>query len=310
MRVAVVGAGAIGGWLATRLAAAGAAEVHLVARGEALSAVRDRGLRLEDPLDGDATASVHATDDAGEIGPVDAVLFGVKAYDAESAARQHLPALVGDGDGVVVPLLNGVDAADQCATVVGADHVAAGIAYVFASLASPGVVRRTGGPGRVVMGELADGTRGRLDELAAALRAAGVDAQVTDDVRRALWDKFAFIVATSGLTAATRLPLGALRDVPASWALFRRVVEETYAVARARDVEVADGAVDKAVAFAEALPAESRSSLFNDLAAGRRLELDALQGAVVRLGAERGVPTPACEALVAVLAPYAAGVPH
>ncbi|HZI95949.1 MAG TPA: 2-dehydropantoate 2-reductase [Actinomycetales bacterium] len=309
MRVAVVGAGAIGGWLGTRLAASGAAEVHVVARGEALSAIREFGLRLEDALDGDAEAAVHATDDAAEVGQVDAVLFSVKAYDAETAARQHLPALVADG-GVVVPLLNGVEAADQCAAVVGADRVAGGIAYVFAAVASPGVVRRTGGPGRVVVGEIASGTRARLEQLVAVLRGGGVDAQVADDARRALWDKFAFIVAVSGLTAATRLPIGELRESPAAWSLFRRVVEEAYAVARASGVDVPAGAVDTVLSFAEDLPGQSRSSLYDDLAAGRRLEVDALQGAVVRIGAELGVPTPSCETLAAVLAPHAAGAPH
>src|SRR5680860_1527968 len=216
MRVAVVGAGAIGCWLATRLAASGAAEVHVVARGRALTAIREFGLRLEDALDGDAEAAVHATDDAAEVGPVDAVLFSVKSYDA-------------------------------------------------------------------------------------------VDAQVADDARRAMWDKFAFIVAVSGLTAATRLPIGELRDRPAAWSLFRRVVEEAYAVARASGVDVPAGAVDTVLSFAEGLPGQSRSSLYDDLAAGRRLEADALQGAVVRIGAELGVPTPSCETLAGVLAPHAAG---
>lgn len=303
MRIAVVGAGSVGGYLGARLAAAGA-EVRLVARGAHLAAIRAHGLAVRSPL-GDVHVDVPATDDAAEIGACDVVLVGVKAYDLEDAAAAHLPHLVGPGS-VVVPLQNGVDSAERLAAVVGRDQVIGGLAIIFAGIVEPGVVAHTGGPAKLVFGEL-DGTLSeRVRRLEQWCAAAGIDAEASDDIRLALWHKYAFICAVAGTTAAVRLPLGEIRAAQASWALFRRLLEETYAVAAAADgVAVPAGAVEERLAFAERLEAESYSSLHDDLVAGRRMELDALHGALVRRAGELGVPVPAAAAVHGVLEPWA-----
>jgi 2-dehydropantoate 2-reductase len=302
VKIAVLGAGGVGGYFGGRLAAAGN-EVHLLARGDHLAALRDDGLRVRS-LKGDFTADVHATDDPSAVGRCDAVLFCVKSYDTREAAARLAP-MLGD-DTAVVSLQNGVDNEETIAAVVGAGHVLGGAAFIFSTIAAPGVIAHTGGPARIVFGEL-DGVRTpRVERLLAACQEAGVDAAVPPDIRVVLWSKFAFICAVAGMTAAVRLPLGEIRAEPASWAMFRRLLTEVVAVARAEGVALGPDVVREQVALAEAQGPDVYSSLHHDLVNGNRLELDALHGAVVRRGARRGVPTPANEAVYAILAPWAA----
>jgi 2-dehydropantoate 2-reductase len=301
MRIAVVGAGGVGGWLAARLWAAGA-DVHVVARGGHLAAIQERGLVLTSPA-GDVRAMVDATDDVAAVGPCDAVLFCVKAYDTDRAAVV-LPALCTDRT-IVASLQNGIDNVDRLARVVGRAHVVGGLALIASAIAEPGMVRHSGGPARVVFGDLRGAAEARAAELVDACSVPGVDARLSPGIEAALWDKFAFLCALAGTTATTRLPLGDVRACPASWALFGELVAEVFAVARAAGVDVADDAEERQVAFAEGLEPHIRASLHHDLVAGRRIELDALHGTVVRLGAEHGVPTPASGAVHAILRPHA-----
>lgn len=302
MKIGVVGAGGVGGYFGGRLATAGH-DVHFLARGAHLAAIRSGGLRVRS-VKGDFTADVAATDDPHAIGRCDAVLFCVKSYDTAAAAAGLAP-MVGD-DTAVVSFQNGVDNEEQLAAMVGADHVLGGAAFIFATIEAPGVIVHTGGPARIVFGELNGVRTERVERLLAASRSAGIDADVPSDIRVVLWAKLAFICAVAGMTATVRRPLGDIRDDEAAWAMFRRLVGEVVAVGRAEGVALAPDTVDQQVALAAAQPAGAYSSLHHDLVNGNRMELEALHGTVVRRGARRGVPTPASEAVYAILSPWAA----
>jgi 2-dehydropantoate 2-reductase len=303
VKVAIVGAGGVGGFLAARLAAAGR-DVHLIARGAHLDAIRTRGLRLRS-VDGDLHATVHAVADAAEIGPCDAVMVAVKAFDLDAVVGTHLPPLLHERT-AVISLQNGVEGEPRLVEAVGPSRVVGGVAYIFSGIAEPGVIAHTGGPGRLVIGEL-DGRRSqRVEELRDTCARAGIEVEVSDDIHAALWHKFAFICAQAGTTAAVRLPIGEIRDTRASWRLFSALLEEVYAVAAAEGVAVPDDAVQQRLDVAGTLPERMFSSLHDDLVAGRRMELDALHGTVLRLAAHHGVAVPATTAVHAVLSPWAA----
>ncbi len=206
---------------------------------------------------------------------------------------------------MVISLQNGIDNEEKLAARIGAERVAGGAAYIFAAIAEPGVIRHTGGPARIVFGEL-DGRRtARLEGFLAACQRAGIDARLVDDIRVALWTKYIMICAQSGLTAATRQPLGVVRDTPPSWNLFRQVLEEGVNVARAEGVAVPDDLVERTLTNMAALPPNLYSSLYDDLVAGRRIEVETLQGELSRRAERAGVPAPATSALYAVLLPQA-----
>ncbi len=301
MRIAVVGAGGVGGYFGGRLAAAGV-DVAFVARGPHLNAIQERGLRV-DSVKGDFTVSVTAYEDPADIGPCEFVLYCVKSYDTDSAAMGLRP-LIGPNT-AVVSLQNGIDNEARLAAIIGAEHVVGGAAFIFASIVEPGVVAHTGGPARLVFGEL-DGSRTpRIEQLLAACRRGGVDADVPADVRLTLWTKFAFICATAGMTSAVRLPLGDIRDCEESWLMFRRIVAEVAELASVEGVALEGNVVEQQIGFAAALPPESYSSLYNDLVSGRRMELEALHGTVVRKARHHGLPVPANEAVYSVLRPLA-----
>jgi 2-dehydropantoate 2-reductase len=301
MRIVVIGAGAVGGYFGARLANAGH-EVALVARGAHLAAIRERGLRVLSPL-GDVTVRVPAGDDPSAYGPADVVLVCVKAYDTESASAGILP-LVG-ADTAVVSLQNGVDNEEKLAAVLGAEHVVGGAAFIFSTTTSPGVVVHTGGPARIVFGEPGGERSPRLVGFLDACTGAGISAGLTADIRGVLWMKFAFICATAGMTAAVRLPLGDICAGEPSWGMFRRLFAEVVGVARAEGVRLTDDDVERQLAFVADLPPTSYSSLHHDLTTGRRMELEALHGTVVRRAARHGVAVPANEAVYAILEPWA-----
>jgi len=264
MKLAVFGAGGVGAYLGARLADAGH-EVHLIARGEHLQALRADGLRLES-VAGDTTVRLPATDDPAEVGPCDAVLFCVKAYDTRSAAAELAPLL--EAGTALVSFQNGVDNERWLADEIGEKYVCGGVAYIFSTIGAPGVVEHTGGPARFVYGELDGEPTDRIRRLDGALSAApGVEAVLADDVRVELWRKFVFICAQAGVTAATRLPVGEIRETETTWRLYRRVMEEVAAVARAEGVDLPDGTVDEWAEFARELDPESYSSLHHDLEA-------------------------------------------
>jgi 2-dehydropantoate 2-reductase len=302
MRITVIGAGGVGGYFGGRLVQAGV-DVTFLARGAHLEALQRDGLSVRS-IRGGFTVPVEATEDVGSIGSADFVLVTVKSYDSGRVAEM-LPTLIG-GHGAVVSLQNGVDNEDRFAAVVGEDRVVGGAAYIFATIAEPGVIEHTGGPASVVVGEWGGGTSERVAALVERFRAAGVDTEESSDIRGVLWAKFAFICAQAGVTAAVRLPIGEIRSQPAGRELFRALATDVCAVAAAEGVDLPVDLPARTLGIADALDPNSFSSLHHDLVHGNRLELDALLGEVIRRGERRGVDVPTTKAVYGVLAPWAA----
>jgi 2-dehydropantoate 2-reductase len=301
MRIAVYGAGGVGGYFGGRLAQAGA-EVHLIARGAHLQALRKHGLRVRS-VKGDFEVQAFATDDPADVGPCDFVLFCVKSFDTDAAAARLGP-LVGE-DTAVVSLQNGVENEEKIARAVGEDHVMGGAAFIFAEITKPGVIVHTGGPTSIMFGELDGRTSQRAKRLLACCEQAGFEAELSANIKTVLWAKLAFICAQAGMTAAVRLPIGEIRTAAAGWAAFSRLVAEVCAVAEADGNPVPGTAKERALALAQAAEPGSFSSLHDDLVAGRRMELDALHGFVVRRAAQHGLAVPTSEAVYAILQPWA-----
>jgi 2-dehydropantoate 2-reductase len=306
MRVTVMGSGGTGGYFGGLLARAGL-DVTFVARGPHLDAIRAQGLTVRSRLMGDFTVPARVTADPAEAGPADLILFCVKAYDTESAARR-LGRAVGPAT-VILPVQNGIDSAERIGRVIEPGHVIGGLAAVSSVVAAPGVIEHRAGPDVIQLGELNGGPSPRAERIADMLRGAGIKAQVRPDIRVALWEKFVLICGLSGLTALTRLPIGTVLADAETRTLFRQTIEETDAVGQAEGVVLPRGIVERTVKFFDASDPAIRGSLYYDLAAGRRLEIETLNGTVVRLGRARGVPTPANFAIYATLRPYADGPP-
>jgi 2-dehydropantoate 2-reductase len=301
-RIAVLGAGGVGAYFGLRLARGGA-EVHLIARGRHLEALQSRGLSIRSP-GGEVNARLPATDDPNEVGPCDYVLFCVKSFDTLDAAK-GLPALM-DDQTTVVSLQNGVDNEDVIAEELGKpQQVMAGVAYVGSSVVEPGVVEDVGSPIRLVFGEW-NGTRAeRGVGLLRACKAAGLDAEYSFDIGRELWSKMAFMCAIGGITAASRMPIGEFRTVPSTRKMFQAILAEVAQVGRAEGVDLPVDLVDKYMALADRTSPGNFSSLYKDLVAGNRLELDALHGTIVRRAEKHGISVPACESIYALLLPAA-----
>ncbi|WP_448188565.1 2-dehydropantoate 2-reductase [Azospirillum sp. sgz301742] len=306
MRIAVMGAGAVGGYFGARLLAAGA-DVAFLARGRHLAAILKDGLRIESGSGELHLTDVTATDDPASIGPVDVVLFAVKLWDTEDAARSIRP-LVGPRTAVIT-LQNGVTSLDTLSTALGAEHVVGGVAHIAAQVFAPGIIRHTGTLARMSFGEL-DGSRSERLTLFHGLAAkAGFDAIFSTDILSMIWEKFTFLAPFSGVTALTRQPVGIIRAVPETRALFLDAVAEVAQLAHAKGVHLGPDVVERIGGLVDGLVPEMKSSMLNDLERGGRLELPWLSGAVARMGREMAVPTPVHRAIAAALAPYADGPP-
>ena len=289
MRIAVFGTGAVGGYFGGRLAQAGE-DVVFIARGAQLRALRERGLRVESPKGDFSVVPAQATDDQDQVGTVDVVLVGVKAWQVSEAAEAMRP-LVGP-DTFVVPLQNGVEAPEQLAAVLGDDHVLGGLCRIVSFLVEPGHVRHAGLEPYVAFGELDDRPSGRAERLRAAFARAGVTAEVPSDIRVAMWGKFLFIASFSGVGAVTRAPAGVLRSLPETRRLLEQAMHEVLAVAHARGIALPEQSIPNTMALIDGLPPEGTASMQRDIMAGRPSELESQNGAVVRLGQEVGVATP------------------
>lgn len=300
MRIAVFGVGGVGGYFGGRLAKAGV-EVVFIARGEHLRAIKERGLRV-DSLDGDFLVSpAHAAEYPSEVGPVDAVILGVKAWQVPEIADSLKP-LMGP-DSFVVPLQNGVEAPAQLTAVLGAHHVLGGLCYVLSFIIGPGHIKHAAMKPSVVFGEL-DGTRTeRAERLLKIFCDAGVAAEMATDIHAAMWEKFLFIASMSGVGAVTRAPVGVSRALPETRRLFELCAQEIAAVAAARGIKLMGDAVASTMAKIDNLPAESTASMQRDIMAGLPSELSAQNGAVVRLGREAGIFTPFNEYIYGSLLP-------
>ena len=309
MRFAIMGSGAVGGYYGAKLAHAGH-DVTFIARGAHLQAIRERGLHVRSPMLGSFTVHAPAEEDTSRVGVVDVVLVAVKAYDNATALPTIVP-LMGPSSAVLT-LQNGVDSTSEVAAVVGEQATIGGTAYIATALSAPGVIEQTGTHRRIVFGEVF----GDLPCLTARTRAlhdvlAGADIQseVVDDGRVPIWEKFIFLVALAGFTGASRLPIGPLWADSIVRAQFLEACREVERLARAEGVGVAPDVVDRIDAYVRGIPGTMRSSLLIDLSQGKRIEVEALQGSVVRRAARLGLPAPIMATLYAVLKPYADGTP-
>jgi len=304
VKIAVMGAGGVGGYFGARLAQSGA-DVTFIARGAHGAAIRESGLKVFSPNGDVLVQPAKATDDPSRVGAVDAVMFCVKLWDVESGAEQCRPLL--GADTAVISFQNGVDAEERIAAILGAEHAVGGVAAISAFIESPGVIRHTGKMAWLKYGELDGRPSPRIEAFDAACRKAGIEASISPDITADIWRKFAFLAPMAGATAATRMPIGPILADPDARRLFTDLIAETVAVGRARGARLEDGLEAKQLAFAEGLPAEMKASMLGDLERGNRLELPWLTGAVARLGRELGVPTPVSEVVYAVLKLHAEG---
>ena len=306
MRIAVVGAGGVGAGYGAALAKAGG-DVTFIARGAHLEAMRTKGLKLESPRGDIHLVPTQATDDPKSVGPVDVVLFCVKLWDVESAGEAIKP-MIGR-DTAVIPLQNGVDAADRLAPILGRQAVMGGVAQISATIAEPGVVRQTGTLLRMMFGEL-DGTKSaRAEAFAALCGKAGIDGGVSTTILTELWMKFILLASNASIMALARLPVGKLRDDPEIAPWFATAYEEVAAVGRAAGIALPADAVDRTLAFNRSAPPTLIPSMAVDLLRGNRIELPWLSGKVVELGRKHGVATPTHAFMYGMLKPYVMGKP-
>ena len=300
MHIAVVGAGAVGGFYAARLARSGE-RVSVIARGAHLRAIRERGLLIWSPL-GDHVVRIEAESDPARVGPVDLVILAVKTYN-NPHVLPLLPPLCGP-DTAVLTLQNGVASADALADAVGAGRVLAGTTYVATAIIAPGLIQQTGVHRRVILGEAFGERRevsARAARIAEALVRADVHAEAVPDGRVPVWEKLVYLATFAAFTGVSRQPAGAIWEDEVGRRAFLEVAAEVDAVARAEGVPIAPDVLDRMVDYLDALPPETRSSLLIDLQRGKPTEVEALQGEVVRRGRALGVPTPGMTALYAAL---------
>lgn len=305
MRLLIVGSGGVGGYFGAKLAKAGV-DVTLLARGAHLAAIRQNGLMIRSAVEGDWTVQVNAVDGVSGLPSPDIILFCVKSFDTESAAKLVAP-IVGPNTGVI-SLQNGIDNEDKISRVIGDSHAMGGVAYVFSNIAEPGVIAHQQF-GKIVFGELSGTTSERSEAFRAACEKASIPVELSADVQKALWQKFIYQAAQGGTTAVTRLPIKYLREVPETRALWLMQIEELLAIAVEAGIRFDTDFIERAIAFVEGLDPTNTSSLYQDLVAGRRIELDAFHGHAIARGALLGVPTPTLVAVDAALRPHLNGAP-
>ena len=300
MRVAIFGTGGAGGYFGAKLAQAGE-DVTFIARGEHLRAIREQGLRVETPGGDILIRPARATAEPAEVGAVDVVLVGVKTWQLGEAAEGLRP-MVGP-ETFVVPLQNGVEAAAQLAQALGSERVLEGLCGTVSRVVAPGHILSLGQTNFVKFGEADNRPSERTERLSGAFERAGVRVEIPPDIGVSLWEKLIFVAPYGGVGALTRAPVGVIRSLPETRRLIERGMREILMVARARRINLADDAVEKTMALVDGLDPGSTTSLQRDVVAGKRSELDAWNGAVVRLGQEANVETPLHEFIYHSLLP-------
>jgi 2-dehydropantoate 2-reductase len=302
MKIAILGAGGVGGYYGGLLAHSGQ-QVTFIARGAHLAAMRRDGLRVQSVHGDFVVRPAQATDDATEVGPVELVLVTVKSYDLKAAAEAARP-LVGPGT-AVLPLLNGLDAAERLAAVLGDGPVLAGLTHISSSVVAPGVIRQISPVRRITFGERDGEISLRVERVRDALAASGAEVVLTPVVDVALWEKFIFIASISGVCCLARQPIGPVLDTAETRQLYVDALREVEAVGRARGIALAPDIVERTLRLTAGFAPETKPSLLVDLEAGRRLELEAMSGTVVRYGRDAGVGTPVHGVVYAALKPSA-----
>ncbi len=299
MRIAAMAAGAVGGYFGARMAAAGH-DVFFIARGANLAAMKANGLKLES-VHGDLhLPKPNVTDDPKSVGPVDIVLFAVKLWDTETAAEQARP-LVGPNTRVIT-LQNGVDSVERVAPILGVDVTVGGAAYVASVVASPGVIKQTSHFAKMRYGRADKKADAVLQAFTDVGKAAKLDVDISPDINVELWEKFIFLTAMSGSTASMREPIGVIRADPETRDFFRALMEEAYAVGKAKGVALAPDFVEGRMDFMmNKVEPGMKASMAHDLERGNRIELDWLSGKVRALGRQYSIPTPASDTVYTVL---------
>lgn len=297
MKIGVVGTGGVGGYFGGLMARAGF-DIHFVARGKHRQAILEEGLQIVSPQ-GSFRVMIHVTSEPDEIGPVDLLLFCVKSYDTLDAARS-IAGMVEEGT-TILSLQNGIDNVDKLIQYFGEDKVIGGTAFIESSIASPGVVSHIGNPGRIVFGELSGGRTGRIEAILDVLLKAGIDAEATGNIQRVLWSKFLFICGVHGVSTLSRAPLGLVFAYPETRELVVGVMREVEELARRRGIDLPDQVVADAIDLAQSYYRKFKCSMLRDLEWRRPMEIDALNGMVVKLGKEIGTDTPLNQAIYACL---------
>jgi 2-dehydropantoate 2-reductase len=306
MRIAIVAPGGVGGYFGGLLAKAGE-DVVALARGAHLAAIKQHGLRIEGTR-GDDIVRLDTSDDATRLGVADVVIFAVKLYQIEEAAHAATP-LFGPAT-LAISLLNGVTGPEVITRTLPGATVLGGCAYVAAVIAAPGHVRYTSDMSSIVFGAPeGDAARNMAADFTERCRLAGFGAEMTENVRGALWNKLVGLSANAALTAAARLPAGPLYSDPDVLEVAAALIAETTAVARAQDVTLPADIEDLWVARLKSFPPGMYASMYHDIAKGGPLEVDGFSGHIVREGKRLGVPTPHHAALYAVLKPHSGGLP-
>ena len=306
MRIAIMGSGGLGGYFGARLVEGGA-DVHFVARGKHLEAMRSNGLRIEGPEPVHAR-KVHATDDPREIGVADVVMLCVKLWDTEQAIAQMRP-MVGP-DTAIVSFQNGVLKDQYLRAAFDERQVMGGVGYVATTIEAPGVIRQTGPMQRLLFGEF-DGSRSERGQgLLAACLAGGIKAELSDQIVREIWQKYVFLVGLSGTTTTIRMPIGPIRSDPRTRAFLLEVMREVVAVGRAHGVALPEDYAQVRLQLADDVSPDMTSSMHHDLQRGNRLEVRWLAGGVVELGRAKAIPTPLNRAIADILALHAEGTSH
>ncbi len=322
MKIAVMGTGGVGGYFGGMLAKAGE-EVCFIARGTHLQEMLKNGLIVKSvagdfvvPLafphskgreaptanPGHGENRAYATDDTSTIGPVDLILFCVKTYDTEEASKSLFP-LIGPGT-LILSLQNGVDSADKLGRDHGRNHVLGGLAYIYAALGGPGVIVHSGGPRKIIWGELDGSITERLNPIKAAFDRAKFPHDISADIKKALWEKFAMICANGGMSALTRATLGEMLGNENTRAMIEKTMREVTHVGAAEGLKFDPRFVERTMKFLDTLEPSGRASLYTDLAKHRKLELASLNGRVVQLAKKHGIPVPMNFAIFAALAPH------
>jgi 2-dehydropantoate 2-reductase len=298
MRIAAMAAGAVGGYFGARMADAGH-DVFFIARGAHLEAIKKNGLRIES-VHGDLhLQKPNVTDDPSKVGPVDIVLFAVKLWDTEQAAEAARP-LMGP-ESRLITFQNGVDSVERISAILGADRTVGGATYIATTIAAPGVIKHTSQFAKMAVGRPDKKPDAKLQAFVDAAKAAKLDINLSSDIERELWQKFIFLTAMAGSTAALRSSIGPIRADPELCAFFRALMEEAFAVGKAKRVALDPAYIDERMAFLTNIEPGIKASMAHDLERGNRLELDWLAGKVRALGRQYGIPTPASDTVYTVL---------
>ena len=289
MKIAVYGTGGVGGYFGGQLALAGE-EVHFIARGAHLDALKQDGLHVASTKGDFHILNPFMAEQPSEIGPVDIVLVAVKAWQVPQVATQLQPLL--GPDTFVVPLENGVESADQLADVIGKERVVGGLCKIISYIEAPGRIKHAGAEPFIAFGELDNTASERTKRLLEAFKRAGVSVKIPKDIQAAIWEKFLFIASISGMGAITRAPIGVLRAVPETRSMVEQAMREIFNVAIAKGIQLQEPVISKTMSFVDQLPSSGTASMQRDIAEGKPSELEAQNGAVVRFGKQTNIPTP------------------